>query len=161
MSGRAVQHSSPASLPLARLFAMSYRWFLDEVHDRLAGRGWEGVRPAYGFVLLAVRDTALSPTELASRLAVSKQAASKLAEAMVVDGLLDRSADSADGRQRRLTLSVRGQQLLVEVERIYADLEGEWADVIGRAEVEQIRQRVTAAMLAKSGGALPGLRPGP
>ena len=92
---------------------------------------------------------------------MTKQAASKLAEAMVVDGLLERSADSTDGRQRRLTLSVRGQQLLVEVERIYADLEGEWADVIGRAEVEQIRQRVTAAMLAKSGGALPGLRPGP
>jgi DNA-binding MarR family transcriptional regulator len=150
---------STGSLPLARLFAMSYRWFLDEVHARLAARGWQGVRPAYGFVLLAVRDTALTPTELAARLAVTKQAASKLADAMVADGLLERSPDESDGRQRRLTLSARGRQLLVEVEQSYAELEQQWAEVIGRVALEQTRRRVTTAVVAVSGGALPGLRP--
>lgn len=146
-------------VPLARLFAMGYRWMIDELHARLRSRGWIGVRPAYGFVLLAVRGGPLTPTGLAATLEVSKQAASKLADAMVADGLLTRGRGAVDGRSRVLTLAPRGEQLLVAVEAIYAELEGEWAAVIGPAAVRDARTHLTAVLAALHGGALPVVRP--
>ena len=65
---------------------------------------------------------------------------------MCIRDRLERSPDESDGRQRRLTLSTRGRQLLVEVEQIYAELEQQWAEVIGQVALEQTRRRVTNAM---------------
>jgi DNA-binding MarR family transcriptional regulator len=152
--------SDPGTVPLARLLAIGYRWMIDELHTRLRDRGWTGIRPAYGFVLLAVRDRPLTPTALAAVLDVSKQAASKLADAMVLDGLLSRDRDDLDSRLRVLTLAPRGQQLLVVVEEIYAELEGEWAGVIGEGALRQTRARLTTVLTAVHGGALPVIRPG-
>ena len=42
--------------PLARLCAMAYRDLVDGLHQRLVERGWNDVRPAFGFALLAARD---------------------------------------------------------------------------------------------------------
>ena len=72
--------------PLARLFAIAYRLLIDGLHDRLQAQGWTDVRPPYGFVLLAARDQPASVTGLASLMGMTKQAASKLVEAMVAGG---------------------------------------------------------------------------
>ena len=55
---------SEAPVPLARLFAMAYRMLVDDLHERLADRGWVGVRPAFGFVLLALRAGPVSLRDL-------------------------------------------------------------------------------------------------
>ena len=52
------------STPLARLLAMAYRQLVDDLHRRLAARGWSDVRPAFGFLLLALRDGPVSLREL-------------------------------------------------------------------------------------------------
>jgi len=36
-------------VPLARLLAMSFQQLIDDLHVRLAVRGWTDVRPAFGF----------------------------------------------------------------------------------------------------------------
>ena len=151
--------SEAAGVPLARLLAMSLRWMIDELHRRLAARGWRGVRPAYGFVLLAVRAGPTTPVELAAALDVSKQAASKVADAMVADGLLTKVVDEHDTRRRRLALSARGERLLAEVEAIYVELEREWAATIGEAGVAETRSRLTRVLRAAHGGALPTIKP--
>ena len=56
----------PADVPLARLFAMAYRYFIEELHERLRARGWTDLRPAYGFVLLAARRQPTTTTALAA-----------------------------------------------------------------------------------------------
>lgn len=146
-------------IPLARLLALSYNWMIDHLHERLEAMGWEGIRPAYGFHLLALREVPLTATELARRLGVSKQAASKLADSMVDQGLLERRADAADGRHRLLALAPRGRALLDDVERVYAELEREWAGVIGDTALSQTRQRLARALDALHGGTLPAIRP--
>ena len=151
--------SERAEVPLARLLAMGYRWMIDELHVRLRAQGWDGIRPAYGFVLLVAREGPITPTALAAALDVSKQAASKLADAMVADALLARTRDPGDSRLRVLTLAARGEQLLDAVEAIYADLEEEWAAVIGPTALRQTRQRLTTALTAVHGGTLPVIRP--
>ena len=150
---------SHAPVPLARLFAMAYRWMLDELHRRLATQGWEGIRPAYGFVLLALRAGPIAPTQLASKLEISKQAASKLVEAMVEADLVARTPDEMDRRRHQLVLAPRGRKLLTAVERIYDELEREWAEVIGVGAIEETRTCLTEAMLAMHTGTLPTIRP--
>jgi DNA-binding MarR family transcriptional regulator len=150
--------SEPA-VPLARLLAMSYRWMIDELHRRLVDQGWRGIRPAYGFVLLAVRAAPLTPTQLASQLGVSKQAASKLADAMVTEELLSRDLDDHDARRRRISLAPRGAALLEAVEQIYASLEDQWAHIIGPTSVRQTKQRLSHVLLALHEGTLPPITP--
>lgn len=157
-AGGAGRGGSP--VPLARLLAMAYRWMIEQLHQQLADQHrWEGLRPAYGFVLLALRHEPLTTTELAAALDVSKQAASKLADAMVAASLLERVADPADGRRHHLRLARAGRRLLADVEQVYADLEREWAEQIGADGVDALRTNLTDGLVALHRGALPTLRP--
>lgn len=146
-------------IPLARLMAMGFRALMDDLHARLAQRGWKNVRPAYGYVLLAARDRAITVTEVASLLGMTKQAASKLVETMVSEGHLRRGADPDDARSKRLLLAARGARLLETVEAIYADIEGEWATILGAAPLERMRRDLTRVLSERHEGALPPIRP--
>ncbi|MGZ7022185.1 MAG: MarR family winged helix-turn-helix transcriptional regulator [Ilumatobacteraceae bacterium] len=148
-------------VPMARLLAMAYRLLIDELHSRLPAKGWTDVRPSYGFVLLAARGRSTSTVELARLLGVSKQAASKLVGAMEEAGYLRRSAAERDGRMHSIELADRGEQLLVAVEGIYAELEAGWSSVIGDKEVERLRRDLSTVLRAANDGQLPKVRPAP
>jgi DNA-binding MarR family transcriptional regulator len=147
------------AIPLARLLGMAFRQLVDDLHVRLVERGWHDVRESYGFVLLAVRDRDTTTTELARLLGVSKQAVSKLLDMMEDGRYVHRSAATDDGRVKTVALAPRGRDLLAAVEAIYAELEAEWAGVIGATALEQTRMRVERVLRARHGGDLPQLRP--
>jgi DNA-binding MarR family transcriptional regulator len=148
---------APGSPPLARLFAIAYRALIDDLHEELRRRRWVDVRPAFGFVLLAAADAPTTATSLASLMGTSKQAASKLVDAMVTAGYVRRKAGEADSRQRPIYLTDRGRRLLAAVEEIYAVLEARWAAVIGAGNVERLRRDLTRVL--SGDGALPPVRP--
>jgi DNA-binding MarR family transcriptional regulator len=147
-----------STVPLARLLGMAFRQLIDDLHVRLADQGWHDVRQSYGFVLLAIRDQDTTTTELAALLGVTKQAMSKLLDMMEQSGYVHRRA-AADGRMKAIALAPRGHELLAAVEAIYAELEAEWAAVIGGTALEQTRTRVDRVLRARHGGQLPQLRP--
>ncbi|MEZ4451930.1 MAG: MarR family transcriptional regulator [Nannocystaceae bacterium] len=151
--------STASDPPLARLFAMAYRTLIDDLHAALRRRGWADVRPAFGFVLLAARDQPTTVTGLASLMGTTKQAASKLVDTMVAAGYVERVDHDADGRQRPVALTSRGQALLATVESIYGELEQGWADVLGAARVERLRRDLVRVLLDRHGGELPPVRP--
>ena len=152
--------SPPAdSPPLARLFAIGYQQLIDGLHDRLQDRGWTDVRPAFGFVLLAARDRPTSVTELAELMGMTKQAASKLVDAMVSSGYIQRGTDRQDGRQRPVTLTGRGEELLSAVEQIYAELEEGWAKLIGPSHLDRMRRDLMHILSDPGNGQLPPVRP--
>lgn len=140
---------------MARLLVIAYSQLIDALHERLRRAGWADVRPAYGYVLLAARDRPTTTTELAKVLGVSKQAVSKLLDAMDAGGYVERESSDADGRVKTVVLAERGRRLLAAVEAIYADLESEWAHVIGRDCVEQLRAWLTEVVTVNHAGALP------
>jgi DNA-binding MarR family transcriptional regulator len=98
-------------------------------------------------------------TDLAALLGITKQAASKLVDAMVSGGYVRRGADPKDGRQRRVSLTSRGEELLSTVERIYGELEDRWAEVIGASHVHRMRRDLMRVLSNPSGGQLPPVRP--
>jgi DNA-binding MarR family transcriptional regulator len=144
--------------PLARLFAIAYRSLVDGLHEELVARGWDDVRPAFGFVLLAARDQPTTATALAALMGTTKQAASKLVDAMEAAGYVARGAGAEDSRQRPVRLTARGVDLLHAVEQIYVDLERRWADVLGTRSLDRLR-RDLVAMLSTDDGTLPPVRP--
>src|SRR3954451_413515 len=103
---------SDPRVPLARLFAMAYRLLVDGLHERLAQRGWTDVRPAFGFVLLALRAAIAPLRDRPGVIATSKQAVSKLVDAMVAAGYVERAAAPRDARAKPVQLSDRGRTLL-------------------------------------------------
>lgn len=145
--------------PLARLFAIAYRQMIDDLHVQLRGRGWTDVRPSYGFVLLAVREEPMTTTDLAPLLGVTKQAASKLVDAMAIGGYVERTVGPEDLRRRPVALTPRGRQLLDAVEEIYQDLEASWAEVIGERSVAKLRHDLTRVLVSPEDGRLPPVRP--
>ena len=152
--------TSPAGgPPLARLFAIGYRQLIDSLHDRLQAQGWTDVRPAFGFVLLAARDQPTSVTELAGLMGMTKQAASKLVDAMVSGGYIQRGTDPQDGRQRPVSLTGRGDELLAAVEQIYAELEEGWAKLIGASHLDRMRRDLMRVLSDPASGHLPPGRP--
>lgn len=96
--------------PLARLFAIAFRSLVDQLHENLAARGWSDIRPAFGFVLLAVREEPTTGTELSRLMGTSKQATSKLIDAMVTADLIEHVA-ATNKRQRPVAITHRGSRL--------------------------------------------------
>jgi DNA-binding MarR family transcriptional regulator len=148
-----------AKVPLARLMAMAFRTIIDELHERLHARGWKDVRPAYGYVLLAARDSSITGNEVAALMGVTKQAASKLIDAMETAGYVRRREHPDDARSKRIQLSARGERLLATVEEIYAEIEGEWAAAIGPSALHRMRSDLGKALHALHDGELPAIRP--
>ena len=152
-----MKRDARAGVPIARLSAMVFRTLMDDLHAELRARGFRDVGMSYGYVLLEARNGALSGTQVARLLGVSKQAASKLISAMQQSGYLLAST-SDDLRARRVEISARGRRLLENVEAIYAQLEAQWAKTIGRERVEALREDLTKVLVARH-GALPAVRP--
>lgn len=145
-------------VPLARLFAMAFRLLVDGLHERLRDRGWSGVRPAFGFVLLALRDGPVPLRDLPGVLGTSKQAVSKLVDAMVAAGYAERLAQPGDGRAKSIRLTADGRALLVDVEQIWTELESGWARTLGRSRLEDVRVALETVLRAEHGGSLPPVR---
>lgn len=154
-----VKRQPPSPIPLARLLAMAYRHLIDKLHARLAADGYTDVRPAFGYVLLAVREKPTTGADIALLLGVTKQAASKLVDAMERGGYVSRQAHGDDARAKEIAITARGRAFLVKVESIYRELEGEWAQVTSKKRVEALRDDLRTILEAAYGGTLPAVRP--
>ncbi len=148
-----------SSVPLARLLAMAYRQLIDRLHERLAAEEYTDVRPTFGYVLLALRDEPTTGADIALLLGVTKQAASKLVDAMEQGGYVRRQTHGDDARAKEIAITARGRRFLVTVESIYRDLEAEWAEVTSKKRVEALRDDLRTIVEAAHDGQLPAVRP--
>ena len=150
--------AADGSVPLARLLAIAYRQLITELHAELEHRGWPEVRPAYGFALLALRNGPLTGGELAALMGMTKQAGSKLIEALVSERYVRRRTSRGDARARPVELTARGRDLLAASEAIYHDLEQQWGTIIGDDRVAALRADLTSVVSGPD-GELPAVRP--
>jgi DNA-binding MarR family transcriptional regulator len=145
-------------IPLARLMAMAFRYLIDQLHERLAQHGYRDIPPTFGFVLVAIRDAPATSRDLAKNLGVTKQAASKIIEAMEHDGYIKRLEHPDDGRASLVALTRKGRNFLALVEEIYLDIEADWASITGKERMENMREDIRRVMETRHGGSLPHIR---
>jgi DNA-binding MarR family transcriptional regulator len=91
-------------------------------------------------------------------LGTSKQAVSKLVDAMVAAGYAERAIDPGDSRAKRVQLSARGRALLADVEEIWAELEDGWARTLGDDRMAGLRADLETVLRRAHGGSLPAVR---
>jgi DNA-binding MarR family transcriptional regulator len=154
-----VTRGAERAVPLARLLALAYRQLIDDLHAHLEAQGYSDVRPAFGYVLLALRDHPTTGVDIALLLGVTKQAASKLIDEMERGGYIERDTHRNDARAKEIAITARGRKFLGVVESIYDDLEAEWARVTSRTRVESMRRDLRRIVESAHGGRLPAVRP--
>ncbi|MCW3047596.1 MAG: MarR family [Solirubrobacterales bacterium] len=134
-------------LPLRLL--LGFRTLVDELNAQLAREGHPEVRPVHGFALQAIGPAGSTAVELGRRLGVSKQAAGKTIDALERMGYVQRRDDPADGRRKVVALTPRGSDCLVRSARIFDELRGRWADVLGETRLRALEddlRRVTPGL---------------
>ena len=139
-----------ADLPLAALFA---GWAMaDEVQRRIAADGLDDLRMADGVVFQHLVPGPLAIGELAARLDVSQQAASKSVADLERRGYVGREADPSDGRTRRAALTERGDAAIAAGRRHRAAVAAELEARLGPQRVEAARATLVDVLEALGGG---------
>jgi DNA-binding MarR family transcriptional regulator len=120
----------PAALDLGYLgFFLGLR-VNELVMDRMAAAGFENVRESHGFVIQHLIDADRTITELAERMAVTQQAASKVVAELVDLGVLVASPGE-DRRAKRIRLSRRGWEAVRLGRRARRQIEARLAKAVG------------------------------
>jgi DNA-binding MarR family transcriptional regulator len=135
---------SRSGADLALLLLGGFRSLVDAVIAELTRRGYEDVRPAYGFAMRAIAAGADNASELGRRLSVSKQAAAKTIALLQERGYVARDADPLDARRKRLQVTALGFEVLRQGEAIFDELRDQWERQIGPAQLESLEAHLAA-----------------
>ena len=123
-----------------------------EALRRLHAAGYSDLRISHGFVVQHLVQGPVRVGDLAARMGVTQQAASKAVAELTALGYLERGADPADARVRRIGLSARGRAAVATTRAVRADIERELAAALGADRVEAARRTALDA-LEWAGGA--------
>ena len=120
------------------------------VLKRMRSAGFERVRESHGYVIQHLVETERSITDLAKRLEVTQQAASKVVAELAELGILE-VVPGADRRAKTVRLSTRAWKLVRLGRRIRRQMERRLIRTIG-AESCEIAKSTLAACLEALGG---------
>lgn len=143
-----MQNLVTGDAPLVRLFQSTVGVILRDLEQRLAERGWDDVRPTWGFVLGRMELGPTTVNDLAEYLDVSKQAASKTIEHMQARGLVRLAPFPGDGRKKILQYTEHGERFRDDVFGIVAEIEASWVSLIGEEHLATIRESLTTIIHA-------------
>lgn len=130
---------SPQTYPLPGLLEAAKSRMLDELHARLAGAGFDDIRPTHGCVFRFVDRDGIRLTDLAELAGMTKQACGEILDDAQRLGYVERIADPADRRAKLVILTDRGRAAQAAGREIFAAIEAEWAERYGASEVASMR----------------------
>jgi DNA-binding MarR family transcriptional regulator len=143
----------PAHLDIGYLALFVGQAFSDAVLEALAAAGHPALRFSHGFVIQHVIDADRTIGELAERMAVTQQGASKAVAELEALGYLERVADPDDARIRRVRLSGLGRDAVQVTRRAREKIERTLSGRVGDKAVAQARRTLTR-LLDELGGSL-------
>ena len=131
-------------IPLPPLLENAREAGFEELHRRLAERGYPDIRRAHGCVFRWVEPDGTRLTELAELAGHSKQAVGEFVCDLEARGYVERVPDPADGRAKIIRLTEHGAEAKSTALEIFAEIEAEWAERIGPERVEALRDALEA-----------------
>ncbi|WP_226367820.1 MarR family winged helix-turn-helix transcriptional regulator [Pseudonocardia sp. ICBG162] len=118
----------------------------DRALQRVRAAGHPYLRTSHGYLVQHVVDGPRSIGEIAVRMGVTQQAASKAVGELVDLGYLSREPDPSDARTRRIALSTRGRDAVETTRRVRAELEAELGETLGADRVRALRSTANQAL---------------
>jgi DNA-binding MarR family transcriptional regulator len=114
---------------------------------RFAARGWSGVKPSYGSVLMPLfEQDGLRVGEIAARARLSKQSLTALVRECEDDGFVRRRRDPADGRAFRVLLTPRGRAFRAVVDDVLGELDAVVLTALGRRQHDALVRALEGVM---------------
>ena len=136
-----------AGRPLCFLLARAEALFVAEFDARLAAAGYPDLSLAHtANVLRFLRDGELRPAQLVERACVSKQAVSQQVAHLQRSGYVTVSPDQQDSRARLVQLTARGRAAQEAASLLFAEIEADWAERVGRPQLESLRTSLEWAL---------------
>lgn len=140
---------------LTLLLLLGARTMTDLLHQQLAERGYDDVRPAHGFAFQRLAPNGATGNELAEFLDITKQAASEMVDYLEQRGYVVRQPHPTDRRGKIVTLTQRGWSCIRETEAILSNLEKQWAAIVGTKRMEALKSDLRQLITVANGGILP------
>jgi DNA-binding MarR family transcriptional regulator len=107
--------------------------------ERLHARGFDDLDAAHLNVFQYPGPQGARPSELATRLGVSKQALNYLLGELERLDYLERRLDPDDLRSKRVALTTRGKSAIRVIREAVAEIEAAWAEQLGPKRFAQLR----------------------
>lgn len=124
---------------IGALLRMPWEVVRQRMLERLHERGFDDLDMPHLNVLQYPGPHGVRPSELAAQLRVSKQALNYLLGQLERLGYLERLTDEQDMRSRRIFLTRRGHEALRAIRDAVAEVEAEWAELLGPRRFAQLR----------------------
>src|SRR5690349_11406665 len=126
------------------LLVLAYQQFVSDLRASLTEQGYTDQGRSDGYVLRALDAAAITVSELAERLEITKQGAGQLVDDMERRGYVERRPDPTDGRARLLYLSDKGRAALAAARKFHQQYERRLVREHGAAAVTSLRAMLTA-----------------
>lgn len=148
-----------ADAELTVLLGLAFQVVLSEFVRRTDAAGYPDLRPVHGMAFQVLARSAVTGTELAERLGVTKQAAGQLVDDLERRGYLRREPHPDGGRRKLIVLTPRARQHLAAAGAVLHGLEGELAAGLGDPQLAGLRTELARLIRELAGSEIPPLRP--
>jgi DNA-binding MarR family transcriptional regulator len=108
--------------------------------DRLREQGFDDIDAAHMNVFQYPGPQGARPSELATRLRITKQALNYLLGELERLGYVERQPHPDDQRSKRVVLTARGIAMIEVMRDAVAEMEAEWSERLGTERFAQLRQ---------------------
>ena len=144
-SSSAFTNTAPSTQPvgpplIGALLRIPWEAVQARMLERLHEHGFADFDAAYLSVFQYPGPQGARPSDLASRLRISKQALNHLLGQLERLGYLERQPDPDDLRSKRVALTPRGASAVVVIREAVAEVEGRWEQQLGSKRFGQLRK---------------------
>jgi DNA-binding MarR family transcriptional regulator len=130
-----------APRPLPALLAQVKATAVERMFERMAGAGFPDIREGHGCVFGFIDlEQGSRLTDLAERSRLTKQAVGEAVAELERLGYLERLPDPVDGRAKIIKLTDRGLEAAHTGRRLFAEIEREWGEQLGKDLVAAMRE---------------------
>lgn len=124
---------------VGRLLLRAARDFSWQVAAKLCARDRTDLKIGHTVLIANLDSDGTRITTLAERTGMTKQAMSQLVKEMEESGYLRREQDAADKRAMIITPTLRGLEVLRDVQEIVGQIEVEYVAVLGEKQMQNLR----------------------
>jgi DNA-binding MarR family transcriptional regulator len=138
-------HASARPRPdnIGVLLREPFRAGSEQLHRRLAERGHAEVRVPHAAPLQFLDEEGTQVSELARRAQMTKQSMAELVAHLERHGYVERVSDPADRRAKLVRATPRGLEVYEIAREAIEEIESDWAALIGRRKMSQLRELLT------------------
>lgn len=121
------------------LLYLPYRYLEERVLEALREQGYP-ITASQAWVFQRIGPHGSRLVDLAAATSLTKQSVGFLVDQLETAGYVTREPDARDARARLVTITPTGRTLVEEGARIGAEVEREWADLLGADDLAQLRR---------------------